>query len=308
MKVHEGIETFKKLHNAVVTSGTFDGVHFGHQKILNRVYEIAKVSGGESVVLTFWPHPRFIINPKDNFKLLNSFEEKAERIEKFGIDHLVKISFTRGFSEMSSLDFIKSILIEGLGTKHLVIGYDHRFGKNREGGFDYLKERQHSFGFKIEEIPKQDIDEISVSSTKIRNALNNGELELVSKYLTYNYSLSGIVVKGDQIGRTLGYPTANVKVLFAEKLIPGKGIYATKVFLKSKAYLSVTSIGMRPTFEGKDLRIEVHIFDFEQDIYGEEIKIEFVEYIRDEVKFDDITKLIEQMKKDDQKARTILNS
>ena len=307
MKIHNRIETLEKLQNAVVTSGTFDGVHFGHQKILKRVVEVAKLSKGESVVITFWPHPRFIINPEDSFKLLNSFEEKAERIEKFGIDHLVKISFTREFSELSSLDFIQKILIDALGTKHLVIGYDHRFGKNREGGFDYLKEKQGSLGFRIEEIPKQDIDEIAVSSTKIRNALDNGELNLVSKYLTYNYSLTGIIVKGDQIGRTLGYPTANVKVLFSEKLIPGKGIYATKVLLRNIEYPSVTSIGIRPTFDGKDLRIEVHIFDFDRNIYGEEIKLEFVEYLRDEMKFEDANQLIDQMKKDDYRARSILN-
>lgn len=230
MKVYHKIEDFEKLNNAIVTSGTFDGVHLGHQKILKRLTQSAKKYKGESVLLTFWPHPRFILNPDDHsLKLLSTFQEKAELLEQQGVDHLVKILFTKEFSQMSSEDFIQKILIEKIGTKHLIIGYDHRFGRNREGSFDHLKANAKQYGFEIEEIPREDVDHVGISSTKIRHALKNGEVALASRYLGNPYSMEGLVVKGEQIGRSIDFPTANLHIEETYKLIPRDGVYAVKV-------------------------------------------------------------------------------
>ena len=305
MIVHNGLDNFTPDDFMVVTSGTFDGVHFGHGKILRRVVEIANANGGKSVVLTFWPHPRFVLG-KNNLQLLTTLEEKTALIANHGIDHFVTIPFTREFSEYSSSKFIQEILVNGLGTKKLVIGYDHRFGKNREGSFEYLVEHADSFGFSVEEIPAQDIDNIAVSSTKIRNAFLEGHIDIGNEYLGRSYCLTGIVVKGEQIGRSLGFPTANLHVAEEYKLIPADGIYAVEVILKQQRLQGMLYIGPRPTLNGKSRSIEVNIFDFDQDIYGEKVTIEFIKQIRQDAKFESLLKLAKQLEKDKVEALKIL--
>jgi riboflavin kinase/FMN adenylyltransferase len=308
MKIYNKLIDFQATGNAVVTTGTFDGVHVGHVKIIKRLVEITKKIGGESVLLTFWPHPRVIVSPSnDDIKLLTTIDEKSEIIAKLGIDHLVILPFTREFSELSSEQYIEDILTEGLGTKVLVIGYDHRFGKNREGGIDYLLKHSDRFKIKIEEISRQEIENITISSTKIRNAIINGKVQIANELLGRPYSFSGHVVKGRQLGRTIGFPTANVQVQKNYKLIPKNGVYACKIILRNQAYKGIMNIGNRPTVDGIGRTQEVHIFDFNDDIYGEILKVEIIEFIRDEIKFDSIEKLVTQIKLDCEIAKKLLH-
>lgn len=309
MKIYHGLEDFTRLQHAVVTSGTFDGVHFGHQKILDRLKNISKDIQGETVVLTFWPHPRLVLYPdSQDLKLLNTFEEKAELLRDQGVDHLIRIPFTKEFSNTSSEDFIRKILVEQIGTRVLVIGYDHRFGKNREGRFEHLKENSKTYGFEVEEIPRQDLDKIAVSSSKIRKALEAGAAKAARELLGRPYSLSGRVVKGAMVGRLIGFPTANIEIEYAYKLIPADGAYAVQVIKEDKVMKGMLNIGFRPTVGGKSRTIEVHIFDFEQDIYGENLTIEFIDQLRQEMQFPDIESLKEQLIKDRILAKNILNS
>ncbi len=308
MKIYNKLIDFQAIGNAVVTTGTFDGVHVGHVKIIKRLVEITKKTGGESVLLTFWPHPRVIVSPtNDDIKLLSTIDEKTEILAKLGIDHLVILPFTREFSELSSEQYIEDILTEGLGTKVLVIGYDHRFGKNREGGIDYLLKHSDRFKIQIEEISRQEIENITISSTKIRNAIINGKVQIANELLGRPYSFSGHVVKGRQLGRTIGFPTANVQVQKNYKLIPKNGVYACKIILRNLEYDGIMNIGNRPTVDGIGRTQEVHIFDFNDDIYGEILKVEIIEFIREEIKFDSIEKLIAQIKLDCEIAKKILH-
>lgn len=299
MKVYYKISDFKALGNAVVTSGTFDGVHLGHQKILNRLNEIARTNNCETVVITFWPHPRLVISPHtEDFKLLNTIDEKIAQLESMGIDHLLILSFTREFSELTSEQYIEDVLINGIGTKILVIGYDHRFGRNREGGIDYLVKHSNRFKIQIEEIPRQEIENMTISSTKVRNAIQNGEVETARELLGRNYSFSGVVVKGRQLGRTIGFPTANVQLSKNYKLLPKNGVYGVKTRLRGKTYDGIMNIGNRPTVEGIGRTQEVHIFDFDDDIYGETLDVELLFFVREEQKFDSINDLVKQIEAD----------
>ena len=308
MKIYHGIEDFKRLDYAVVTSGTFDGVHVGHQKILSRLKEIARKSNGETVLITFWPHPRFVLYPEQtDLKLLNTFEEKADLLREQGIDHLLRIPFTKEFSKLTSKEFIRNILINTIGTKKLVIGYDHRFGKNREGSFEHLKENASIYGFDVEEISRQDIDNVGVSSTKIRTALMEGDVTTGTELLGRPYSIRGRVVKGEKIGRILGFPTANLEVDSQHKLIPADGSYAVKVHHRNQELQGMLNIGFRPTVNGKTKTIEAHIFNFNEDIYGETISIDFIRRIRDEIKFTDVEELKKQLASDKSLAIKILN-
>ncbi|ELR68053.1 Riboflavin kinase / FMN adenylyltransferase [Fulvivirga imtechensis AK7] len=308
MNIYHGIEDFKKLDYAVVTSGTFDGVHIGHQKILARLKEIAQRNNGETVLITFWPHPRLVLYPEQtDLKLLNTFEEKAELLREQGINHLLRIPFTKEFSNLTSEEFIRKILVETIGTRKLVIGYDHRFGKNREGSFEHLKENASIYGFEVEEIPRQDIDNVGVSSTKIRNSLLEGDVSASAELLGKPYSITGRVVKGQEIGRLIGFPTANIEVDSQHKLIPANGSYAVKVGYRNQMLKGMLNIGYRPTVNGKSRTIEVNIFDFSSDIYGETISIHFIRRIRDERKFNNINELKEQLMKDKTLAIEILN-
>lgn len=308
MKIYEGIEQFRRLPRAVVTSGTFDGVHIGHQKILQKLTGLARKTGGETVVITYWPHPRMVLHAdSQDLKLLSTFEEKASLLAQFGIDHLIKIAFTKAFSQLSSSEFIQKILIDAIGTSHLVIGYDHRFGKNREGSFEHLLANKEKYGFEVEEISRQDIENVGVSSTRIRKALAAGEVEVAADYLGRPYSFSGRVVEGDQIGRTLNFPTANIAIPATYKLIPADGVYAVKVEHEGKTYKGMLNIGHRPTVGGQARSVEVHIFDFNENLYTQEVTVFLIRQIRTELKFDSLEELKNQLQQDKIEAIRILN-
>jgi riboflavin kinase / FMN adenylyltransferase len=309
MKIYHKLSDFKPKGNAVVTIGTFDGVHLGHQKILKRLTEKAKEVGGESVVLTFWPHPRLVVSPNDdNLKLLTTIDEKTEILEKLDLDHLLILPFTREFSDLSAEKYIEDVLLEAIGTSTLVIGYDHRFGKNREGGIDYLIKNASRYKIEIEEISRQELEKITISSTKIRKSLEIGEIRAANELLNRNYSFDGPVVKGRQLGRTIGFPTANISVQKNYKLIPKNGVYSTKIFLRNEVFYGIMNIGNRPTVDGIGRTQEVHIFDFQDDIYGEVIKVEVLDFIREENKFDSIQELIKQIELDCITAKTLIKA
>ena len=307
MKVYKSLQEFTPLEKAVVTTGTFDGLHVGHQKIIDTLQTIANAIDGETVIITFYPHPRLVLFPDDNdLKLLSTLEEKIQLLEKSGINHLIIIPFDKTFSRLTSLEFVRDILTNTIGTKKLVIGYDHHFGRNREGNFESLKELAPLYNFDVEEIPAQDINQVAVSSSKIRTALLDGDIATAKEYLRYNYKITGLVVKGNQLGRTIGYPTANILVNDKYKLIPANGVYAVNILIGENKYIGMMNIGIRPTIDGTSRTIEVNIFDFESDIYNQQITIEFVTHIRAEQKFDGLEALKNQLKTDKDIAQKIL--
>jgi riboflavin kinase/FMN adenylyltransferase len=327
LKIYNQLSEFKKLNNAVVTIGTFDGVHYGHQKIIRRLCELAKSTGGESVILTFFPHPRMIIDPENqDLKMINTIKEKAEILANLGVDHLIITPFTRDFSNLDATDYIKNILIDTIGTKQIIVGYDHRFGKDRKGGMNELQQFSKSYGYEIEEIPEQDINDVAVSSTKIRKALLDGDVSLAAEYLGYHFSISGPVIKGDKIGRTIGFPTANIFVEETYKIIPSDGIYAVTIEMSSEledeslelkptthnpqlaTYKGMAYIGQRPTINGMTRNIEVNIFDFNREIYGQTIKMNFLKFLRHDVKFTGLEALTEQLHQDKRDTLTFFAS
>lgn len=296
MKVYTDIDQFPVIKNPVVTTGTFDGVHLGHQSIIQRLKSIASEINGETVLLTFHPHPRMVLFPDDNeLKMLNTVDEKIDLLEKAGVDHLIIYPFTREFSRLSSVEFVRNILVNRIGTKRLVIGYNHHFGRNREGSFEHLKEFGPLYGFEVEEIPAKDIDEVEVSSTKIRKALLEGAVEVANQYLGHYYSFTGTVVGGQQLGRTIGYPTANLQEKDAYKLVPADGVYAVLVEQEKQRYGGMLNIGNNPTVPGKGRSIEVNIFDFNKDIVGQDATIYFLKRLRDERHFDGLDSLKSQL-------------
>lgn len=306
MKIYYSVDDFNPVKNAVVTSGTFDGVHIGHQKILNRIKEIAKGTGGETVVITFWPHPRYVLKPGATpHLLLNTFEEKADLIKQQGINHLLRIPFTKEFSQTTSQEFIEKILVRKIGTKKLVIGYDHKFGRDREGSFEQLSINSSDYGFEVEEIPRQDVDNDTVSSSRIREALEKGDVETANHFLGRPYSMRGRVVMGDRLGRLLGYPTANLNIDSNDKLVPAHGIYAVTIEHGPEQLKGMLYIGNRPTVDGSKLAIEVNIFDFNKDIYGEDLKVNLISMIRGDAKFDNLEQLKSQMDADKLKAMKV---
>jgi riboflavin kinase/FMN adenylyltransferase len=308
MNIYRHINEFKTNQNVVITTGTFDGVHVGHRKIIQRVTELAKKINGESVLLTFFPHPRMVLYPEQNdLRLINTIEERIELLKETGVDHLIIHPFTKEFSRITSLDFVRDILVNKLNTKKLVIGYDHHFGKNREGSFEHLKEYGPIYGFDVEEISAQEIQQINISSTKIRNSVLIGEIKAANQFLGYPYFINGTVVEGEKIGRQIGFPTANLKVNDWYKLIPGNGVYAVRVGFEGVTYNGMLNIGTRPTISGNDVTIEVHLFNFNQDIYTKNLRIEFVEKIREEEKFNQLTDLQNQLNHDKQKALSLLS-
>ncbi|TCC82125.1 bifunctional riboflavin kinase/FAD synthetase [Pedobacter hiemivivus] len=309
MKIYNHFSEFKRLNNAVVTIGTFDGVHYGHQKIIKRLCELAKATGGESVILTFFPHPRLIIDPENqDLKMINTINEKAKILAGLGVDHLIITPFTRDFSNLSPSEYIKNILVDTIGIKHLIVGYDHRFGKDRAGGMPELEAEAKTYDYKIEVIPEQDINDVAVSSTKIRSALLSGKVALAAKYLGYNFSLFGRVIKGDKIGRTIGFPTANIFIEETYKLIPSDGIYAVTVDMDGQPFKGMAYIGQRPTINGMTRNIEVNIFDFNQEIYGQDITMTFLQFLRDDVKFTGLEALKVQLQKDKEDTLAYFNT
>ncbi|HOY49980.1 MAG TPA: bifunctional riboflavin kinase/FAD synthetase [Flavobacteriales bacterium] len=300
MQVHYSLESFPKLSFPVVTTGTFDGVHLGHQTILNRLQELARKYNGQSVVITFHPHPRQVLRPDDHsLQLLTTLPEKIARLEVSGIDHLLVIPFNKEFAELSSQDFIRQVIVEAVNTRKLVIGYDHHFGKNREGSFEHLRQFGPQYGFEVEEIPAQDIDQVAVSSTKIREALSRGDIHTANRYLGYAYPFNGKVVRGKQLGRTIGFPTANLELEGLGKLIPANGVYAVMVNSGSGIFNGMMNIGFRPTVSDEKVRsIEVHLLDFEGDLYEQNMKVKLIARIRDEKRFASVDELRDQLKLD----------
>ena len=308
MKIYDHIDNFKPVKNAVVTIGTFDGVHLGHRKIIEGITELAKQTGGETVILTFFPHPRMILHPEDQtIKMITTMNEKALLLEQLGVDHLIITPFSRDFSNQSPESYIRDVLVNKIGTKKIVIGYDHRFGKDRKGGLADLQNLAPVYGFEVVEIPEQDINDVAVSSTRIRQALLNDETELANKFLGYPFFITGKVVRGDQIGRQLGYPTANIMVEENYKLIPGDGIFAVKVEVEGQKYKGMGYIGHRPTISGMTRNIEVNLFDFDQDIYTKPIRMEFLHFVRGDIKFESLDQLKEQLGSDKEAVMALLN-
>lgn len=300
MQIHYDLNNFKAV-NPVVTIGTFDGVHLGHREVISELKRISALSGGDSVVFTFEPHPRIIIAPhEDSLRLLSTKDEKINLMEKIGIDHLVIYPFTKEFSKLSYNEFITNILVEKMKISSLVVGYDHRFGQGRKGNFNSLELLSNSLNFKVEQLSQLLVDDMVVSSTKIRLALEAGDITKANHFLGYRYTLSGKVIEGEQLGRKLGFPTANIETFDRYKLVPGDGVYAVLVETGGKTYKGMLNVGIRPTvnFNADHKSIEVHIFDFDTDIYNSDITLFFVEKIRDEQKFADIVELHDQLIKD----------
>lgn len=320
MKIYKSLDEFNSKGNSIVTIGTFDGVHVGHQKILHSLCEMAEKYDGETVLLTFYPHPRFIINPDDqHLKLLSDIEEKVDALANAGIDHLIILPFTRDFSNQNPDEYIKNVLVKKLGVRCIVIGYDHRFGKDRKGSIKDLRYYGKVFGFDVKEISKQDVEEVAVSSTKIREALIIGDVQTANKYLGYPFELTGRVVEGDQIGRDLGYPTANLEIHEKHKLIPAYGIYAVEAQVYEllpkiesgdyyntgthKSFKAMAYIGSRPTINGVHRTIEINLLDFNGDLYHKILRIKFLNFVRHDERFDSVDELIVRMKEDEQQIR-----
>lgn len=302
MKVYQSLAEFNTLNCAVATTGTFDGVHLGHKKILSQLVQTAHKVGGESVLLTFSPHPRLVLQPDVELQLLTSLEEKIGLLEQTGLDHLIIHPFTKEFSRTPSLEFVREILVNQLGVKQLVIGYDHHFGRNREGSFHHLKEFGPIYGFEVEEIPALDIDAVNISSTKIRTALTEGNVELATTYLGHPYIIGGEVIKGDQIGRSIGFPTANLDINFQHKLIPADAVYAGYVRLNGERHKAMANIGRRPTVGSNRRSVEIHLLDFERDLYGQHLHFAVGHRLRDVTNFNSLDALKTQLALDKEDA------
>ncbi len=311
VNIFEGLDRAVSIPNPVVTIGTFDGVHLGHQKIIKRLNKEAAKITGESVLLTFHPHPRLVLNPGDtSLKLLQTQTEKARKLANIGLQNLIVYPFSKEFSNLTAEEFVREILVEKMRVKSLVIGYDHQFGKNREGGLDFLRSVSDKYGFEVIEISAQEINDVNVSSTKVRQAIESGDVDLAHNYLADFYELSGEVISGQKLGRQLGFPTANLDLKNPNKLIPKKGVYAVDVTLPDgELFKGMMNIGSRPTVSvERNLQMEVHLFDFEGDLYGQELRVRFHTFIRDEKAFESTAKLKTQIEKDDQTVHTYFSS
>ncbi len=312
MKIYNCIKDFKPVDNAIVTIGTFDGVHLGHQAVFKQMRNEAEKIGGETVVITFYPHPRIVLGLDDkDLKFIKTEKKKIQHIEKAGIDNLIIIEFTEEFAATSSEDFIKNLIVDYIKPKVLIIGYDHQFGSNREGSFELLNNLGNNLGFEVKKVDEQNIEDITISSTQIRNLLNQGDIKTANSLLGHEYSITGIVVKGQSIGHNLGFPTANIEIADEYKLIAAIGVYACRVHIGQSTYKGMSNIGYRPTIYKTDnsdhvITIEVNIFDFNESIYGKEITISFVDRMRNEHKFESKAALSEQLAKDKIHALEIL--
>jgi riboflavin kinase/FMN adenylyltransferase len=303
LKIVKDISNFSSATQTFVTIGTFDGVHFGHQQIIEKLVSEAKKANKKSVLLTFFPHPRMVLQKDASLELINTINERSYLLEQTGLDYLIIHPFSKAFSRTTALEFVRNILVSQLNISKLIIGYDHHFGKNREGNITQLTEYSHLYDFKVEEIPAQDIDDVSVSSTKVRRALHSGNLKTANNYLGYNFMLNGNVVNGKKLGGKIGYPTANIDVKETYKLIPKTGVYVVKSTIDKKTVFGMMNIGNRPTVNGNHQTIEVHFFDFNQDLYHQNLTIELIYFLRDERKFDSVELLVHQLKKDEETAR-----
>ncbi|HXH18816.1 MAG TPA: bifunctional riboflavin kinase/FAD synthetase [Chitinophagales bacterium] len=307
MRVFKGVDNLPEFRNAVLTIGTFDGVHTGHQEIIRRINRLAAEMNGENIILTFHPHPRMVLQPNGKeLKLLNTLDEKISLLSKYGVDNLIIAPFTKEFSQITPQAYVEDFLWKKIHPRKVVVGYNHRFGRNRSGDITLLRTMGRRLGFDVEEIEAQTWEHISVSSTKIRNALAAGDLDTANSLLGHYYSVTGKVVRGDQRGKKIGYPTANIAIRDPLKLIPVNGVYAVRVLIDETTYGGMLNIGIRPTFNGKNRTLEVHIFDFGHDIYGNEITVEFVSSIRKEMKFNSADELAKQLALDKKAALKIL--
>lgn len=308
METIQGISQFTKIpFHTAVTIGTFDGVHLGHHKILERLINNAKNDGLKSTVLTFFPHPRMVLQKDTDIKLLNTLEEKVQILESLGLDYLIIHPFTKEFSRLSAIEFVRDILVNDLKTKKIIIGYDHRFGRNRNANIQDLITFGSTLDFEVEEIPAQEIDDVSVSSTKIRNALLEGDIATANSYLNYEYMLTGTIKKGKGLGKQFGFPTANLHIAEKYKLIPKTGVYVVKSNIGGKTYFGMMNIGFNPTVSGTEKSIEVNFFEFEGDLYDKKVQVGILHRIRDEHKFDSVEELQEQLKKDKKQSLTLIS-
>lgn len=307
MKIFHSINDFSSPKKTILTLGTFDGVHIGHKKILEKITQNTENEKYESLVLTFFPHPRMILQEESAIKLLNTITEKIDLLEKTGIENLVIHPFDESFSRLTAEEFVREILVEQFHIQKIIIGHDHRFGRNRTANIDDLIDFGKKYGFEVEQISAQEINEISVSSTKIRNALEEGDIVLANKYLGYDYFLTGTIIKGKQLGRTIGFPTANLKIEENYKLIPRNGVYIVSCIINNKTVFGMMNIGLNPTVNGENQTIEIHFFDFEADLYHQKITVSLLHRIRSEQKFDSVVLLKEQLEKDQNYAKAFLN-
>tara|TARA_R110002072_G_scaffold22615_1_gene79183 strand:+ start:2868 stop:3800 length:933 start_codon:yes stop_codon:yes gene_type:complete len=303
---YQSASTYNNDRPSVVTIGTFDGVHVGHKAILNRLVSTAKKEGLESVLLTFFPHPRMVLQTDSNIKLINTLSEKKELLEEIGLDHLVIHPFTHAFSRLTALEYVRDILVNKLHAKKIIIGYDHRFGRNRNANIDDLREFGKTYGFEVLEISAQELDDVAISSTKIRNALKAGDIETANNYLGYPFMVSGNVVKGKALGRTMQYPTANLQLDETYKLIPKNGVYIVRSIIDDKVVFGITSIGTNPTVGGTQKTIETFFLDLDKDLYGKKLKIEFLSHVRDEETFESLEELKDAIQNDETIAREFL--
>ncbi len=307
MKIFKDLSTYKSNKKTFVTLGTFDGIHLGHQKVIKNLVENATLNNASSVLVTFFPHPKMVLQSNTNIKLINTIDERIELLKKTGLELLVIQKFTEEFAEQTALNFVKTILVNKLNISKLVIGYDHQFGKNRDGDFKQLVTYGKTLNFKVQEIAQQDIDDSAVSSTKIRKAIENGEIEKATKYLGYHFMLTGNVVSGKNLGEKLGFPTANLNIKESYKLIPKTGAYVVKSEIENSTVFGMMNIGYRPTVKGENQTIEIHFFDFNKDLYNKTIQIDVITFLRDEQKFDSVENLKNQLQKDKEKSLKIIN-
>ncbi|NNL15263.1 MAG: bifunctional riboflavin kinase/FAD synthetase [Flavobacteriaceae bacterium] len=296
------------VKNSIVTIGTFDGVHVGHQEILKQLIDISENEKLASVVLTFFPHPRMVLQKDSKIKLLNTIDERQDILAKTGIDRIVVQKFTKEYSRLTAFEFIRDILVNKLHAKIVVVGYDHHFGRNRSANIEDLREYGLEYDFKVIEIPAKDIANVAVSSTKIRKAITEGDVTIANKYLGYNFMLTGTIVKGNSLGKTINFPTANIEIKENYKLVPKKGVYIVSSNIDGKDVFGMMNIGKKPTVKGKKKTIEVHFFDFDQDIYGKKLQVNLLKRIRNEEKFDSIQDLQHQLKKDKEAALEFIES
>lgn len=297
MKIYKNLSEYSDKTPLALSLGMYDGVHLGHQQLISDLKMIANQHSEETAILTFWPHPRKVFAPNEDLKLLSTIEEKLQLFEKEGLNKVFLQSFDQDFINLSGEDFIRKILVEKLNAKHIIIGYDHKFGKNQSGDYELLKKLSEELHYEVQQIDAVAFDEINVSSTKIRKALQDGDIKLANQMLSYNYSISGKVIEGDKIGRKLGFPTANILV-DEVKLLPKNGAYIVKVLVGDKTYKGMLNIGLRPTINGTKLQTEVYILDFDENIYNQTIKLEFIDFLRDEKKFNGIEELVAQLNLD----------
>lgn len=298
MKIFQSIDSFRSTKKTIITIGTFDGVHIGHQKIIEQLIDNARKEYCESLILTFFPHPRMVLQEKSEIQLLNTIDERAELLKKSGLDNLIIHPFDKAFSRLSAEEFVKDILVDKLNIKKIVIGHDHRFGRNRTADINDLIFFGEKYDFDVQQISAQEIQEVSVSSTKIRKALQDGNIVLANEYLGYDYFFTGIVQKGKQLGRTIGFPTANINIPENYKLIPKNGVYIVKSDFQNETTFGVMNIGTNPTVEGKNLSIEVYYLNHNSNLYGQKVKVSILAYVRDEKKFKSVDLLRQQLEKD----------